>query len=93
MQQENPQIVRAPAGDAVKAWKQLDDAGLERPTEENTYYLCSGTKPHALALGLRAMVLEYPTVLYNIPDEHKVTKTIPRGRYWRYDITDVTSIK
>lgn len=86
------QIVKAAAGDAIGAWRELERASVEKVQEENTYYLCSGTKPHALALGLRALVLEYPTVLYNVPDEHKIIDTRPSGTYWRYDIKDLASI-
>lgn len=84
------QQVRAYAGDAIAAWSALSKARVERPDFENTFYLCSGTKPHSLALALRAIILGYPAVLYNLPDEHKVVPTRANGRFWRYDVQDVT---
>lgn len=84
------QIVRAHAGDAISAWRKLGEASLERLESENIAYLMTGTKPHALALALRALVVESPTVLYVVPDEHSVLRISPRGVYWRYDLRDVT---
>jgi len=86
------QIVRSSAGDAIAAWKALDGFSLDRPADENSYYLCCGTKPHSLALALRALALEYPAVLYNIPEEHAVHETEPAGTYWRFDIRDLSAL-
>ena len=85
------QIVKAPAGDAVAAWAALSEAALERPDIENSYFLCCGTKAHSIALGLRAIVARYPAVLYNVPDEHKVVPIEASGRYWLFDIVDLTA--
>lgn len=84
------QIVDAPAGDAIAAWRALTSAAVERPVEENSYYLCSGTKSHSLALGLRAMCLGTPAVLYNLPEGHRVVPIEATGRYWRFDIQSLT---
>jgi hypothetical protein len=84
------QIVRAHAADAIGVWKALSAAALERQ-DENSYFLCCGTKPHSLAFALRALSLGFPTVLYNVPDEHKVVLTEPNGKFWRYVIEDVTA--
>ncbi len=86
------QIVCAEAGDIISAWKALGNQNLDRPDTENSYYLCCGTKPHAVALGLRALVLGYPTVLYALPDEHKFVRVESAGKYWRCDITDLTAM-
>jgi hypothetical protein len=85
-------VIRAAAGDAIDAWKQLDVASREQPSEQNVYYVCCGTKSHSLALALRALVLRYPAVLYILPDQHKVAETHPLGVYWRFDIKDVTAL-
>jgi len=84
------QILRAPASDAVAAWKTLTERAVERPTTENAYFLCSGTKPHSLALALRGLCLRSPAVLYNLPESHKVVLIQPTGRYWRFDIENLT---
>jgi hypothetical protein len=85
------QKARAAAGDAISAWSCLHSAGLERPDEENTFYLSCGTKPHALALGLRALTSGLGTVLYYVPDEHKPTDVKAAGTYWRYEIRDLSA--
>jgi hypothetical protein len=83
------QILCAPAGDAIAAWKTLSASAIERP-EENAYFLCSGTKPHSLGLGLRALCLRSPAVLYNLPEAHHVVEIEPNGKFWRFDIESLT---
>jgi hypothetical protein len=81
-------IIKANAGDAIEAWKILDQASPEKEKIENVHYLCCGTKPHAIALALRAICLEYPTVLYRLPEKHKFVEVEPIGRYWEYEVND-----
>jgi hypothetical protein len=85
------QVVRAHAADAIAAWQALSSAAIERP-DENAYFVCCGTKPHSIALGLRAKVLKTPAVLYNLPDEHRVVDIKPSGKFWKYEITDLTAL-
>ena len=85
-------IIRAAAGDAIAAWRALSVSTVDVPDEQNVYYVCCGTKPHSLALGLRAMVEDYPTVLYIVPDCHRVANTDPLGVFWRYDVRNVTAL-
>lgn len=80
------QIVSAAAGDAIGAWRSLTDASLERKDSENAYFLCCGSKPHSLALGLRALALGYPAVLYNLPEGHSAVSVVSNGIFWRYDL-------
>ena len=84
--------VKAPSGDAIATWKVLSERQLERPDEENVFYLCCGTKPHAIALALRAKLCEYPAVLYNLPESHNVIAIQPNDVYWRYDVEDLSCI-
>jgi hypothetical protein len=84
------QIVRAEAADAIAGWKELSEKGLERFDSENCFYLCCGTKPHALSMGLRALVTGHPAVLYVLPDQYLAVDIQPVGTYWRYDIHDIT---
>jgi len=86
------QIINVAAGDAIAVWKAMEAKPLERPEQENCRYLLCGTKPHCLGLALRALCLRYPTVLYNVPDEHCEVDIYPTGRYWRYDIRDLSAI-
>jgi hypothetical protein len=80
------QVVRAAAGDAVAAWQQLHSRSLECIDEENVHYVCGGTKPHSIALGLRALELGSPTVLYNQPVKHNPVNVLPNGTYWLYKL-------
>lgn len=84
-------IIDAPAGDMVAAWEALTLRNVEQPDRENIFYLCSGTKPHTLALTLRAYALGSPAVLYNRPQTHVETETRPSGTYWTYEISDKTA--
>ena len=86
------QIVRAPAGDAVAAWKALSKASLENPSSENVTYIMTGTKPHSIALALRALCVGIAEVLYIVPAQHVVLKTASNGKLWKYDIRDVTAM-
>lgn len=85
------QIINVRAGDAIGVWKALDEAKVERPEKENTFYLCCGTKPHAVGLALRGLCVGYPVVLYRVPAEHKVVDVEPKGTYWRFDIRDLSA--
>ncbi|MBZ0105945.1 MAG: hypothetical protein K8H84_09985 [Sulfuricella denitrificans] len=84
------QIISTAAGDAIDAWRALTDASLEREDSENAYFLCCGSKPHSLALGLRAMALSYPAVLYNLPQGHSAVPVVSNGVFWRYDLKSST---
>jgi len=84
------EIVRAPAGDAVAAWKALTKANIERVESESVYYLCGGTKAHSLGLALRGLCVESSTVMYNLPARHTFVGVEPSGVYWTYKINDVT---
>jgi hypothetical protein len=85
-------IVSAPAGDAIAVWQRLANARLERPNYEEVSYLCCGTKPHSLGMALRAASLDFPTVLYNLPEAHSFVDVWPTGVYWRYEIRDLSSM-
>ena len=80
------QVVCATAADAIGAWEALHRNNVERPDLENSYYLCCGTKPHSIALALRAAALRTPAVVYNVPEEHKVVQIRAAGLYWRFNI-------
>lgn len=89
----NERVIRAPAGDAIRAWREISLApDIERPDHENSFYVCSGTKPHSVALALRAMAVKHPTVLYNLPDAHRVTGVQPSGVFWSYRIEDLSAL-
>src|SRR6185437_15994620 len=80
----------APAADAIAAWKVLETTASERPNMESSYYLCCGTKPHSLALALRAICIQHPTVLYSAPEKHNFVDVYRAGVYWNFRIQDVS---
>ena len=81
-------MLRAPAGDAIAAWQTLAE-GEVCGEGENPFYLCSGTKPHSLAMAIHAQIMQRPTVLYPKPVGHKETEIVPLGIYWSYRIRDL----
>lgn len=80
------QMIKATAGDAVEAWRKITEAGLENLESENAYFLCSGNKAHSVALALRAMVEETPTLLYNRPAQHLPSDVECSGVHWAYAV-------
>jgi hypothetical protein len=83
--------LRAHAADAVAAWQKVSASGQERWEDEQVAYLCCGTKPHAVAMALRALVHRYPAVLYFLPERYKVIPVEEAGTFWRYTIVDHSS--
>ncbi len=82
----------AHAADAVQAWQRLTAMNHEKWEAEQVAYLCCGTKPHALAMALRALVHRYPAVLYFLPERYTVVPVEEAGTFWRYSITDHSSL-
>ncbi|MHB9144330.1 MAG: hypothetical protein ACYC5Y_03225 [Symbiobacteriia bacterium] len=81
------QIVRAHAADAMEAWKNLGSPQLYRPSETISL-LCLGTKPHALALGLKALTNPEIQVLYNVPRRFAPVDHRYNGTSWLYSLQD-----
>ena len=79
-------VIKAPAGDAIQAWRRISEANLEDFENDNVYYLCSGNKAHSVALALRAIVKNTPTLLYNRPTKHLPSDIDCSGVYWAYSI-------
>ncbi len=85
------ELIDAPAGDAIATWRAVD-SGHERWHGTETFYLTAGTKPQALGLALDALVDGQASVMYAKPANHKETAIVPLGRYWRYTISDLTTV-
>ena len=83
--------LRVHAADAIGVWRAMS-AGTIDCYEEETYYLCCGTKPHALGMALRALCLKFPTVLYNVPEKHTFVEVNSNGVFWRFDIVDISAM-
>lgn len=84
-------IIRAPAGDAVYAWKMLD-AGTLDSEDYHIAYLTFGPKPHVLAMGLKAYVNRNISLLYRVPEGYHKIEVKPNGIFWRYDIKNLLYI-
>lgn len=85
-------IARAHAADPVAGWQQLESIGLENFEKENCLYLCCGTKPHSLAITLRAISSGTGAVMYVVPESHRPTEVSPNGKYWKYEVTDHSAL-
>jgi hypothetical protein len=85
-------IIRANAADAVAAWKALTERNAERFDDNTVEYLCCGTKPHSLAIGLRSLCTKQGVVSDIVAEEHLSPNVKASGVYWRYDIFDLSAI-
>jgi hypothetical protein len=81
-------VVSAPAGDAVEAWKVLGAPLLNRDDCQITY-LTFGTKPHALAMGIRGILHDEISVIYRIPDEYNRIEASGNGNLWKYEFINL----
>lgn len=79
------EVLSAPAADLISAMRVLDKHP-ERVASENIFYLCCGTKPHSLALALRACLNPNCAVIYHKPESYKTRSTMSAGTYWLYQI-------
>jgi hypothetical protein len=86
------QVLKVRAGDAIGAWREIDRGGVCRPQAENVAFLCLGTKPHALALGLQALTAPEVSLLYNKPWRFARTDSRFNGNIWLYRIRDLSAV-
>jgi hypothetical protein len=86
---EEQEILRCGAGDAAavaaEAVKVLDRGGRYKEVG-----LCMGTKPHAIGLGLAALVRTDFTLVCRIPDRYTETETPATGMTWSYELRDLS---
>jgi len=85
--------VCAEAGNLVDALRKLQAFSQGLTEQQNLVFVCCGTKPHSLALGLRAYELQTPLVYYNKPSRHIENATVATGKYWRYHIRDLSVLE
>lgn len=83
--------IEARAGDAIEAWKKLDNANYDFGVKHlNRSYLCAGSKPHSLGMTLSAMSDCTTSVLYSLPEEHNFVNVTAVQNYWLFQITSLT---
>jgi hypothetical protein len=75
---QEQEILRCPAGDAAAVALQVVEL-LDRGGRYKEVGLCMGTKPHALGLGLAALVRPDFTLVCRMPDRYVETETPPTG--------------
>jgi hypothetical protein len=85
-------LIRANAADAVAAWKELTLRNPERFDDYSVEYLCCGTKPHSLAIALRALCTKQGVVSDILADQYLKPSVAASGIFWRYDISDLSAI-
>lgn len=84
-------IVKAPAGDAIAAWKALKTPSLNKDGY-HIAYLTFGPKPHALAMGIHGFLNEKISVIYRIPKGYTGLEVKPTEIFWRYEIKNLVCI-
>lgn len=88
----NSHIIHVNACDAILAWNYLEKFIKDDGLSGDTFFLCCGTKPHALALSLCAFSHGFPKLLYRAPEKYEVMDIFPNGVYWKYKIMDLSVV-
>lgn len=86
---EDREILRCPAGDAAAVAEKVVDV-LDRGGRYKEVGLCMGTKPHAIGLGLAALVRPDFTLVCRMPDRYIETETPSTGLTWSYGLRDLS---
>ncbi|MEL4304378.1 hypothetical protein [Methanococcoides sp. LMO-2] len=84
-------IVEAPAGDAVAAWKALTNSHLNKDNY-NITYLTVGPKPHVLAMGVHGFLSKNIIITYRVPDGYTRMEVEASKNFWQYDIENMIFI-
>jgi hypothetical protein len=84
------EILRTHAGDAIGT-AQLALKVLDSSHRYNDLGLCIGTKPHALGLGIAALLRPHFTLVCRVPEHYVETETPALGLSWVFRITDLSA--
>ncbi len=91
--------IDAAAGDAINAWKQLEEKTNSSGDNVDmdfrdlyTVHYAIGTKPQCLAMLLQTLVNDNMVVKYRISKRYKKIDVKPNDVFWRYDITNLRVI-
>lgn len=80
------QVLKARAGDAISAWKNLKESNISQK-KRNIIFLPFGPKPHVLGMGIHAAMNKNIFVTYRIPNKGFEKLSIsPLGNFWEYEI-------
>lgn len=80
------------AGDAIDAWKKLENTLYIHIKDAHIVNYVTGTKPHCLAMALNGLVNDNIVVKYRIAEKYKRRDVKSNGIFWRYDITNLSVI-
>lgn len=81
----------ADAGDAISAWKELEE-NIADLKDAHTINYVIGTKPHCIAMTLNGLVNDNIVIKYRIVKEYSEMDVKSNGEYWRYDVTNLRVI-
>lgn len=84
-------ITKAPAGDAIAAWKALTNPYLNKK-DNNIVYLTVGPKPHVLAMGIHGYLSKNIIVTYRVPNKYTRMEVGASDNFWQYDIENMSVI-
>jgi len=82
-------IIKCPAGDATAAAAAIVNL-VDCNDRLKPIGLCLGTKPHALGMGLAALLKPDLTVVCRMPDRYVETETPATGITWSYELRDLS---
>jgi hypothetical protein len=84
------ELRRAHAGSAIVMANDVIDLADETH-RHNDVLLCLGTKPHALGMGIAALLRPQLTLVCRIPSSYAETETPATGKSWIYDVLDLSA--
>jgi len=82
-------IINAIAGDAIGAWKTLEESDYPGKGKMHVVHYVIGTKPHCLAMTLNAIVSNNVIVKYRYAKKYNKRDVKANGHFWRYDIVNL----
>jgi len=84
------ELVRTPAGGVVETSGSAI-AVLDSDTRFNDVGLSLGTKPHALGIGIAALLRPHFTLVCRVPERYVETDIPSLGKSWTYVVDDLSS--
>lgn len=84
------ELIRTPAGGVI-ATSAAAIAVLDGDGRFNDVGLCLGTKPHALGIGIAALLRPHLTLVCRVPGAYVETDTLPLGKSWIYVMDDLSA--
>ncbi len=83
-------ILQCYAADTCQLLANITDVEMTSPQDHEVLHLCFGSKPHALALGLAAVVSGRASVICRIPGRYIERQTQPSEVSWFYSVRDTS---